>query len=211
MKQVMILLSCITLGPGFPPQPRAQTNSVPQVRSVDGEWPGARIEVSSDVEAARASRAGVVAASATDFAPATVTVVAGKLKSGDASSVASQDGAVLKIKSVMLDGSFGDIVEYDFNTGLNPTTPSITFAIIQHTAIAPQREQLSVFNFSTGSFELLAEADLSFPSTVTRLSITNPSHFVSDTGEMRLQVRVGDSQPEPWKHLIDQVSLTSAS
>jgi len=203
----MVLLWCILSGPGFPPAPRAHDYNLSQLHSVDQEQPGVRIEVSSGFEPGRGT--GVISASTADFAPATFTVVAGKLKAGDASSVAAQDGAVLKIKSVMLDGSFGDIVEYDFNSALDPTTPSITFAIIQRTAVAPQREQLSVFNFSTASFELLAEADLSFPSTTTRLSITNPRHFVSDSGELRLQVRVGDSQPEPWKHLIDQVSLTA--
>jgi hypothetical protein len=92
---------------------------------------------------------------------------------------------------------------------LSPTTPAITFAVIQRTAVAPQGEQLSVFNFLTQSFEFIAEAELRFPSTSTTLSITNPRRFISDTGELWLQVRVGDMQPEPWKHLIDQVSLAA--
>jgi hypothetical protein len=219
MKRTMILLWLITLGPGAPPAPLARPakpvfdDSVLQSQSADEQKPVGRIAVSCiavscEVEV-QPKNGKVMTASVTDFAPTTLTVAVGKLKAGDASSVAAQDGVVLKIKSVMLDGSFGDIVEYDFNTDLNPTTPSITFAVIQRTAIAPQGEQLSVFNFSTQSFEFLAQADLRFSSTTTTLSITNPRRFISDSGELRLQVRVGDMQTEPWKHLIDQVSLTA--
>jgi len=214
MKRTMILLSWITLGIGFPHVPQARiaplvrNDSVLQSRSPEGQQPVVRIAVSSEIEG-QPNNGWLRTESTADSEPATVTVVVGKLKSGDASSVAAQDGMVLKIKSVMLDGSFGDIVEYGFNTGLNPTTPAITFAVIQRTAVAPQGEQLSVFNFLTQSFEFIAEADLRFPSTSTTLSITNPRRFISDTGELRLQVRVGDMQPEPWKHLIDQVSLAA--
>jgi hypothetical protein len=214
MKRTMILLSWLTLGIGFPPAPPARiaplvrNDSLLQSHSAEGQQPVVRIAVSSEIEG-RAKNGWLTTESTAGFAPATVTVVVGKLKSGDASSVAAQDGMALKIKSVMLDGSFGDIVEYDFNTDLNPTTPSIGFAVIQRTTVAPQVEQLSVFNFSTQSVESLGEADLRFPSTTTTLTITNPRCFISDAGELRLQVRVGDMQTEPWKHLIDQVSLSA--
>jgi hypothetical protein len=210
MKRTMILLSCITLGMGFPAVPLTLGDGVLQPHSAKGQQPGVRIAVSSEVEG-QPKNGWLVTESTADFAPATVSVITGRLKAGDVSSVATKDGVVLKIKSVTLDGSFGDIVEYDFNTDLNPTAPSITFAVIQRTAVAPQGEQLSVFNFSTQSFEFIAQADLKFPSTTTTLTITNPHRFISDTGELRLQVRVGDVQPEPWKHLIDQVSLTAES
>jgi len=151
-----------------------------------------------------------VVPSAMEFAPSAVTVIAGKLKTGDASSVAAEDGAVIKIKSVPIDGSFGDIVEYDFTTDLNPRTGSIVLKVLQRTTVAPQQEQLSLFNFSTGTFDLLAVAELSIPvSTITTLSVTNPIPYISESGDVRLQVRIGDTGTERWKHVIDQVKLTA--
>jgi PKD repeat protein len=170
------------------------------------------------LKAAGPSAAGVadkegfitVASSTAEFAPASFAVVAGSLKSGDASSLAASDGNVLKLKSVMLDGSFGDIIEYGFNTTLKPTAASIAFAVFQRTSVAPQQEKLSVFNFSTGAFDVLATGTLSIPvDTITTLDITNPVPYISAAGEVRLQVRVGDSGTTRWKHLVDQVKLTS--
>jgi len=45
--------------------------------------------------------------------------------------------------------------------------------------------------------------------TVTVLRIQNPLHSISPNGELKLQVRMGDSDTSRWKHLVEQVSYHS--
>lgn len=147
------------------------------------------------------------------FSPASFTIVSGILKSGDLSRIIAADKSYLKVKSVSLDGHFGDVLQYDFQTTLDSAaTPSITIRSVVHPTVAPQQEQISLFNFSTNQYDLLAIGSIDFTdNTTTTVSITNPSVYISSTGEIRLQIRTGDSNTPRWKHFIDLIQLTAGS
>ena len=147
------------------------------------------------------------------FAPVSLTIVDGVLKAGDVSRVTAKDRSYLKVKSVPLGKDSGDVIQYDFQTGLSAaSTSSISIVVIQHVAIAPQQEQISLFNFVTQVYDTVAMGTLTIPVDITTtVNLMNVAQYISTTGEIRLQVRMGDTGKAKFKHFVDQVQITSTS
>ncbi|MGH9764899.1 MAG: PKD domain-containing protein, partial [Blastocatellia bacterium] len=148
-----------------------------------------------------------------EFAPVSLTIVDGVLKAGDVSRVTAKDKAYLKVKSVPLGNDSGDLIQYDFQTGLNAaSTTSISVVVIQHVTVAPQQEQISLFNFVSQVYDTVAVGTLTIPVDITTtVNLMNVAQYISATGEIRLQVRMGDAGKAKFKHFVDQVQITSTS
>ena len=148
---------------------------------------------------------------ARDFFCTVITVEAGRLKSGDLDGVRESDDVYLRIKSVQLDGKFGDLVTYFFETGLQSLS-SLTVTSESRTAITPQRQQIMLFNFTAAEWEVVDDRVIvSDGDVTTTVAVPNPSRFVASSGQAKLRIRTGDETDEgKWKHSIDLVKITAS-
>jgi parallel beta-helix repeat protein len=150
------------------------------------------------------------APSARDFIPSSLTVETGKVLSGDVSSLGAADAVYLKVKTAKLDGSFGDVVTYDFEPG--GLVSSITVTLVSHPSAAPQRQQIMMYNFSSGDWVTMSDSLLSTTAdATTAVSVMGAAPFVSPAGVVRVQVRTGDMGGQRWKHFVDLVKISTRS
>jgi parallel beta-helix repeat protein len=142
-----------------------------------------------------------------DFFPSTLTVQTGKLISGDAGSVGAVDGVYLRVKAARLDGAFGDIITYGFEAGAGGIS-SLTVTSVSHASSPPQRQQIMLYNFSTGAWVVVSDSALTTTAdATTTVIVTGAASFGSSTGEVRVQIRTGDMSGVKWKHFVDLVKV----
>ena len=117
----------------------------------------------------------------------------------------------MRIKSVQLDGKFGDLVTYFFETGLQSLS-SLTVTSESRTAITPQRQQIMLFNFTAAEWEVVDNRVIvSDGDVTTTVAVPNPSRFAASSGQAKLRIRTGDETDEgKWKHSIDLVKITAS-
>jgi hypothetical protein len=147
--------------------------------------------------------------SSRDFSPAALKVETGRLLSGDPTSVAAADRTYLKVKAVRLDGTFADVITYDFQLpAASASTLNVTS--VSHVSAGPQRQQIMAFNFSTGAWVEIS--DYVLPDgldTTTTVPVPGARDFISSAGLLRVQVRTGDMSTFKWKHFVDLISVTA--
>lgn len=144
-----------------------------------------------------------------DFHCVSAIIENGKLVRGDHTSAQLSDNAYLVVKSVALDGKFGDQLVYTFETGLT----SISGLIVTTEAranLAPQTQRIFLFNFSAGVWEIGDERAVGSTEAVVAFDVANPSRYLSSNGQIRLRIRTGDSGTDSrWKHFVDLVKITA--
>jgi len=145
---------------------------------------------------------------ARDFFPATLAIETGKPISGDATSLMAADGVYMRVKAARLDGGFSDVITYDFEPGAGPIT-AIMVTSVSHASVAPQRQQIMVYNYAAGAWTAVSDSILTTSDTATSVSLMGASAFVSPAGVVRVQIRTGDMSAGKWKHFIDMVKITA--
>ncbi|HWO02254.1 MAG TPA: PKD domain-containing protein [Blastocatellia bacterium] len=152
----------------------------------------------------------VTPASATDYFCAVATVEVGKWLKGDRKSVRFSDDSYLKIKAPKVDGKFSDMVNYVFETALTSVS-SLTVSSESRSSIASVRQQIFLFNHSTGEWDLADDrSSTGSDDSTTIVPVSNSSLYFSPSGEVRVRIRTGDVTGGKWKHYIDQVKITAA-
>ena len=146
-----------------------------------------------------------------DYFASAITVDVGKPKSGDLDSIRASDDSYLVTKTVRLDGMFGDLITYTFETGqVSLSTLTITYE--SRLAATPQRQQISLLNVNTAAWELVDSRMVSDGGdATTSVVVADPSRFVSPVGRVQLRIRTDDEAADgKWKHWIDLVKITAA-
>ena len=143
-----------------------------------------------------------------DFNCVSAVIENGKLVRGDHTSTHLSDDAYLVVKSVALDERFGDQLVYTFETGLTSTS-SLIVTTEARANVTPQRQRVFLFNFSAGVWELVDERTLGSTEAIIAFDVSNPSRYLSSSGQIRLRIRTGDSEAgSRWKHFVDLVKIT---
>ncbi|HKF58299.1 MAG TPA: right-handed parallel beta-helix repeat-containing protein [Blastocatellia bacterium] len=147
--------------------------------------------------------------SARDFSPAALNVETGRLLSGDPTSVVTADRTYLKVKAVRLDGTFADVITYDFQLpAASASTLNVTS--VSHVSAGPQRQQIMLYNFSTGAWVEISDSVLPDGlDTTTTVPVPGAGEFISSAGLLRVQVRTGDMSTFKWKHFVDLIRVTA--
>jgi hypothetical protein len=148
-------------------------------------------------------------ASSRDYSPAALEIETGKLLSGDLSSVAAVDGVYLKVKASRLDGSFSDVITYDFQLPVGAVS-SLNVISVSHVSSGPQRQRIMLFAFNTSTWVEISDTVLSSTSdATTTVPVPSAADFVSSAGVLRVQVRTGDASTGKWKHFVDLVMIST--
>ena len=139
---------------------------------------------------------------------ASATITVGRLSSGTHHSVHSSNNSYLVVRSATVDGRMGTVITYSFNvSGAVPSTLSITSE--SRVSVRPQRQRLMLFNFSAGLWETVDDRSLTGSGDVTtQVDVSNAARFIN-AGEVRLQVRTGDTTSSKWRHQIDLIRITA--
>jgi len=143
-----------------------------------------------------------------DFFCVSAVIEAGKLVRGDHAGTHLSDDVYLVVKSVALDGKFGDQLVYTFETGL-ASISSLIVTTESRANLSPQRQQVFVFNFTAGVWELADERNIGSADATIAFDVPNPSRYISSGGQIRLRIRTGDATDFRWKHFVDLVKITT--
>jgi PKD repeat protein len=158
----------------------------------------------------RANYVTVTPASAVDYFCASATIETGKLIDGNHESVHAADDSYLRIKTSELDGAFSDVITYAFDTRL-ASLSSLAVTSESRSKAAPVRQQIFLFNYSSGQWEQLDDREISTKKEITTtVGAASPSHYLSATGEVRVQIKTGDALGGRWKHFVNMVKITAA-
>ncbi len=147
---------------------------------------------------------------AQDYICQSVTVDVGKIRSGDHTSVHASDNVSLQIRSSSSGGFQSAQSTYVFETALNGLS-SLIVTMEAKVSIKPQRQRVMVFNITTGQWDTLDDRQITSKGdqTVT-INVSNPSRYISSSGQVLVRVRSGDVTTSGWKHSIDLVRITAA-
>ncbi len=146
---------------------------------------------------------------AQDYTCTSVTVDVGKVKSGDHASVHSSDDVVLKITASTSSGLRTAQSTYLFETALNSLS-SLVVTVEAKVSVKPQRQRVMVFNFSTSQWDTLDDRQIASKSEqAVTINVSNPSLYISVSGQARVRVRSGDLATKTWKHSVDLVKITA--
>ncbi len=147
---------------------------------------------------------------AQDYTCTSVTVDSGKVKSGNHTSVHSSDDVTLQIRSSNSGGLQAAQSTYLFETALNRLS-SLTVMTEAKVSIKPQRQRVMVFNFSTNQWDTIDDRQITSKSDqAVTINVSNPSLYISASGQVRVRIRSGDSTTSGWKHSVDLVKITAA-
>jgi len=146
-----------------------------------------------------------------DYFCTSLEVIAGTILSGDYTSVHASDDSYLEIETVKITGKYGDKLYYYFDTGLSSLS-SLTITSESHPSHVPQRQRISVYNFNTSQWVEVDVRDITSTEDVTTVvPVSNPSPYVSGTGEVRVYSGMGERlNTTQWTHYIDLVKITAA-
>jgi hypothetical protein len=146
---------------------------------------------------------------ASDYFCLSATVEAGKWIKGNSGKVRSSDGSYLKIKAAKLDGTFSDMVNYVFQTGL-ASLSSLVVTSESHSSRSFVRQQILLLNQSTGVWEMVDDQTLTSDNdTTTVSSVSDSSRYLSASGEVQVRIRT-EAVGGKWKHSVDLVKITAA-
>jgi PKD repeat protein len=146
---------------------------------------------------------------ARDYTCASVTADVGKVKSGTHASVHSSDNVVLKIATSNSGGFQTAQSTYLFETSLTGLS-SLTVTTETNVSAKPQRQRVMVFNIATGQWDTLDDRRITSKSDQTvAINVSNPSLYISATGQVRVRIRSGDLTTNGWKHSVDLVKITA--
>ena len=158
----------------------------------------------------RANYVTVTPASAVDYFCASATIETGKLIDGDHESVHAADDLYLRIKTSELDGAFSDVITYAFDTRL-ASLASLAVTTESRSKAAPVRQQIYLFNYSSGQWEQLDDREISTKKEITMtVAALNPALYLSAAGEIRVRIKTGDVAGGRWKHFVNLVKITAA-
>src|SRR5262249_27749587 len=136
------------------------------------------------------------------------TVETGRLISGDASSLNASDGDYLRVKAARLDGSFGDVITYDFVPAPGHVA-SMTVTSVSRASLAPQRQQIMLYDFTAAGWVVVSDSVLEVSGeSSTSVNVSNAAAFVSPTGAVRIKVRTGDMSSSKWKHFVNLLRIS---
>jgi parallel beta-helix repeat protein len=170
-----------------------------------------RLTVSNAIGQNVKTRAGYVTvdrAPAFEFFCTSLSVDAGRLRSGNHTSVHSSDDSYLVLRSSLLDGKMGDMVTYVFETG-SGSMSSLEITLESRFTLLPERQRIMLFNVTTASWDLVDDRTITGAGDLTMsVPIANPTSYVTGSGRVRLRVRSGDVGGERWKHFVDLVKIT---
>ena len=171
-----------------------------------------RLTASNSAGQATRTRPGfitVTSASSSDFFCASVMVEVGKWMSGDETSVRASDDSYLKTKAKRFGGRFSDQINYLFETGL-ASVSSLSITSESRSAVSPVRQQVFMFNPTTGEWEQIDDRSvMSDDDTTNTVSVPNPSRYLSSTGQVRVRILTGDVEGGKWKHWVDLVKISA--
>ena len=146
-----------------------------------------------------------------DYYPSSYTIDVGSYVSGGLSDLAASDDSYLVVDSAKYTGKQSTFVIYTFETGLGSLS-SLTITAESHPSVAPQRERIRVWDYSSGDFSgVLGDAWRNTTSDETLVSpIPDPANYVSPSGQVQIRIRTGDDGSTVWTHSIDLVKITAA-
>src|SRR6185503_11635822 len=158
----------------------------------------------------RANYITLTPASAVDYFCASATIETGKLIDGDHESVHAADDSYLRLKTAELDGLFSDVITYAFDTRL-ASLSSLAVTSASRSKTAPVRQQIFLFNYSSGQWEQIDDREIATKKEVTMtVAVRNPSWYLSAAGEVRVRIKTGDVSGGRWKHFVNLVKITAA-
>lgn len=165
-----------------------------------------------DGEASRSKSAyiTVTTAPAADYFCISATVEVGRWLKGNPEKVRSSDDSYLKIKAGKLDGKFSDMVNYAFQTGL-ASLSSLMVTSESRSSDPPVRQQIFLLNQLTGGWETVDDQTLTSDNDTTTVSVvSDPSRYLSSSGEVQVRIRTEEVIGGKWKHSVDLVKITAA-
>jgi PKD repeat protein len=158
----------------------------------------------------RANYVTVSPPAAVDYFCSSMVIEAGKLVDGDHESVHAADDSYLRIKASQLDGAFSDVITYSFDTRL-ASLSSLAITSESRSKAAPVRQQILLFNYSSGQWEQIDDREISTKKEITTtVGVTNPARYLSASGEVRVRIKTGDVSGGRWKHFVNLVKITAA-
>ena len=146
-----------------------------------------------------------------DYFPDTYTIEVGTYVSGGLSDLAASDDSYLVVDSAKYTGKQSTFVIYTFETGLSGLS-SLTITSESHPSLAPQRERIRVWDYSSGSWSgVIGDQWLNSTSDQTTVTpIPDPANYISGSGQVQIRIRTGDDGNTEWTHSIDLVKITAA-
>lgn len=152
----------------------------------------------------------VTPAAASDYFCSSMVIDLGKRMSGDHTSLHASDDVYVKLKAKELNGKFSDIVTCVFQTNLSSLS-SLAITVEERSKVKPVRQQIFVFNPATSQWEQVDDRTLtSSVDTMSSVSLSNASKYLSSSGEVRVRIQTGDVAGGKWKHYLDLVKITAA-
>jgi hypothetical protein len=147
-----------------------------------------------------------------DYFCDSIDIQIGTLVSGDHSNVHASDDSYLEIQSVKAAGKYAVEVVYYYSTGLSSLS-SLTVTAESHPSATPQRQRISLWNFTTSQWVEEDVRDVNSTSDETTvLPVASPSPYLSATGEVRVKMSQGERlNKDQWTHFIDLVKITASS
>ena len=113
--------------------------------------------------------------------------------------------------SAALRGKQNVTIEYFFNTGLSSLS-SLTITVEEHPTVAPQRQRIRVWNFTTSEYDQVDDRNMTTTSDQTTvINVSNPAPYISGTGQVQLYVRTGDLGSTTYTLNVDLVKITASS
>jgi len=145
-----------------------------------------------------------------DYYPSTYTIDVGTYVSGGLSDLAASDDSYLVVESAKQIGKQSTYMIYTFETGLGSLS-SLTITAESHPSLAPQRERIRVWDYSSGSWSgVVGDQWLNSTSDQTTVTpVPDPANYISGSGQVNIRIRTGDNGGTAWTHSIDLVKITA--
>jgi len=145
-----------------------------------------------------------------DYYPSTYTIDVGTYVSGGLSDLAASDDSYLVVESAKQIGKQSTYMIYTFETGLGSLS-SLTITSESHPSVAPQRERIRVWDYSSGSWTgVVGDQWLNSTSDQTTVTpVPDPANYISGSGQVSIRIRTGDNGSTAWTHSIDLVKITA--
>lgn len=99
---------------------------------------------------------------------------------------------------------------YTFETGLGSLS-ALTITSESHPSLAPQRERIRVWDYSSGSWTAVI-GDQWLNSTSDQTTVTpvpDSADYISGNGQVQIRIRTGDNGGTAWTHSIDLVKINA--
>ena len=145
-----------------------------------------------------------------DYSPSSYTIDVGTYVSGGLSDLQASDDSYLVVDSAKYTGKQSTFVIYTFETGLGSLS-SLTITSESHPSLAPQRERIRVWDYSSGSWTgVIGDHWLNTTSDETTVTqVPDPGNYISPSGQVQIRIRTGDAGGTAWTHFIDLVKITA--